>query len=137
MRPIVFNIFIVDLFLVIEELHFASCRNNNNIYCSNDCASDDITLFRQLRNFFCGSKTTKWKEAPIHLNWFLTKKGDGETSLVEYFIKIQHAGIWSDEDVQIDQQPNFHDHVNSICDNASNKLKTLGKYHIRLLKKEK
>ena len=44
---------------------------------------------------------------------------------------------WLDEDVQIDQQPNFHDHVNSICDKTSNKLRSLGKYHIRLLKKEK
>ena len=74
MRPIVFNIIIVDLFLVIGELHVASYSNNNNIYCSNDCASDDITLLRLLKIFFCGSKATKWKEAPIHINWFLAKR---------------------------------------------------------------
>ena len=51
----------------------------------------------------------------------LSKTGDGKTRLVQYFIKIQHTEHWSDEDVQIDQQPNLHDHVISIFDKASNK----------------
>ena len=42
---------------------------------------------------------------------------------------------WSDEDVQIDQQPNFHDHAIFIFDKASNK--DSGKVPYQIAKKGK
>ena len=38
--PILFNIFIADLFLVTDDTDFGNYADNNTIYCSNDCVND-------------------------------------------------------------------------------------------------
>ena len=40
--PILFNIFIADLFLVIDDNGFASYADDNTIYCSDDCVNDVV-----------------------------------------------------------------------------------------------
>ena len=37
------QIFIADLFLVVDDTDLANYANNNNLYCSNDCVNDVIT----------------------------------------------------------------------------------------------
>ena len=125
MRPFLLKIFIVNLFLVTKETDFASYNNNNNIYCSNDCVNDNITLLGLLRNLFCGSQATSWRETEIHVKWILEKRVVQKPVWVSLSRKSQHARNWLDEDVQIDQQTNFHDRVNCIPWKASQKLKTL------------
>ena len=135
MRPIVFNIIIVDLFLVIEELHFASYSSNNNIYCSNECASDDITLLHLLSIFFCGSKATKWKGAPIYINWFLAKR-------------VMVKPVWFNISYKYNMRKTDRMKMFRLINNLTfmtmwflfltkQTTRTLEKYHIRLLKKEK
>ena len=125
MRPFLLKIFIVNLFLVIKETDFASYNNNNNIYCSNDWVNDNINLLGLLRNLFCGSQATRWRETGIHVKLILEKRVVEKPVWVSLSRKSQHARNWLDEDVQIHQQTNFHDHVSCTRWRTSQKLKTL------------
>ena len=59
--PILFNMFIANLFLVIDDIDFASYADSNSIYCSNDCINDVVVSLSEtaLRNIFSSSLTIK------------------------------------------------------------------------------
>ena len=55
MGPILINIFIADLFLVIEDIDVASYADNNTIYCSNDCFNNVVASLLE-----CANKLFRW-----------------------------------------------------------------------------
>ena len=44
METVLYNILVVDLFLITDDIDFGSCADDNTICCINDCVHDVVAL---------------------------------------------------------------------------------------------
>ena len=137
--PVLFNIFINDLFLFIREAKLANFADDNTIYAgSNDLSS----LLELLENE--GNSAVKWfKNNNMIVN---PEKFQamilGQRNQEKHHLKINNQNIEAKTQVTllglvIDKELNFDNHISSICKKSSNQLNALGRIHHFLSQKEK
>ena len=103
--PLLFNIFISDLFLIIKDIDIASYADDNHVIsCLEKTASD---LFEWFSNN--GMKANEKFTANIS-NFIITKSEKGKL-----------LGVTFDNDLK------FESHINSLCSKASQKLYALSR----------
>ena len=124
--PLLFNIFIDDIFFFIEETKVANYADDNTVYC----AEETIEML----------KTTLEKETNIVLKWFRDnemKSNDDKCHLIvarleNEYINIGSEVIKSSESVEllgikIDKSLNFTDHVSRLLKKGNQKLYALAR----------
>ena len=124
--PILFNIFLSDLFLVVQNVDFASYADDNTIYDAGERIDEVI---------FCLQESSKKRFKWLADNQM--KTNEDKCLLIEStneFTEIQ-IGDFSIKNsaneklfgVNIDSKLNFDCHVNHLCNNANKKLRALAR----------
>ena len=120
--PILFNIFLSDLFLVVKDVNFASYAGDNTIYQSANNIDDVIKdlqlsaekLFRWFSDNQMEGNTDK-----CHL--IMSTNNDPEIQVGESLIKASDCEKLLG--LRTDYKLNFDNRVNSLCKKANNKLR--------------
>ena len=125
--PLLFNLFINDLFLFVEKTNICNFADDNTIYrCDKDL---DIVLedlqydMKILLNWF---KINSMKPNPKKFQFMIL----GKTSRLPVILNINHIKIRESQKVvllglTIDNCLTFKDHIDTLCRNASYKLHAL------------
>ena len=138
--PILFNIFINDLFLFINEVELANFADDNTIYTTKKNVEELIKVLE--------------KESKSAIDWFeinnMTVNTDKFQAMIlrsdkkenKYDLKINDSIISSEKSVtllgiEIDNKLNFEKQVANICRKANNQLNAIGRIQNFLGKKEK
>ena len=135
--PLLFNIYLNDLFWVIQETEVCNFADDTTLY------SCDVELNSVIRNLEHDSLLTiEWFEANyMKLNadkCHLIVAGNKHESI---WAKIGTDQIWETNEqrllgINIDRNLNFNSHINSICKQANSKLTAIAR-HSSLLTFEK
>ena len=135
--PILFNIFLSDLFLVVQNVDFPSYADDNTIYDASDSIDKVIfSLQESSKNLF------KW----FADNQMKTNEGNyplivSTNELTEFEIgdfSIKNSANEKLLGVNIDSKLNFDCHVNHLCNKTNEKLRSLARVtpYITLEKKK-
>ena len=124
--PLLFNIFLADLFLIHSDIDIANFVHDNTPYLSAKNVEDviesleraSLSLFRWFQNNLlkgnvgkCHFLVSANKEASLHVNTFKTKNDDCEKLL----------------GVKFDSKLRFDQHVTDLCRKASRKIHALAR----------
>ena len=115
MGPLLFDIFLSDLFLIVKDFNFASYGDDNTLYDSYDTIEEVIL---SLQN--SSKKPFQWLSGN-------QMKGNTDKSVVFQFggSLIQRSDCEKMLGVKIDYKLNFDKHVKTLCSKANNKLRAL------------
>ena len=124
--PILFNIFLSDLFLVISNTDFCSYADDNTIYDSGNSIDDVISSLQEsaekLFQWFSHNQM-KGNTDKCHLN--VSTDEPIEIRVGESLIKSKTCEKLSG--IKIDNKLNFDAHVKGLCTKANNKLRALAR----------
>ena len=124
--PILFNIFLSDLFLVVQNVDFASYADENTIYDAGDSIHEVIFSLQEsskkLIEWFTDNQM-KTNEDKFHL--ILSTNELTEIQIGDFSIK--NSANEKLLGVNIDSKLNFDCHVNHLCNKANKKLRVLAR----------
>ena len=124
--PFLVNIFICDMFYILEDFDIANYADDSTPYCAgksakfivNNLEQSSTILFEWLNNNYMKVNTGK-----SHL---LISGNSGATATTNNsYIESEDEKVLLG--ITIDSKLTFENHVNSICKNASQKLNTLAR----------
>ena len=138
--PILFNIFINDLFLFLEDVELANFADDNTIYTENK----DVEVLIKLLE----------KESKSAIDWFkandMIVNPDKFQAMIlrpdkkenKFHLNINDSIISAEDSVtllgiEIDSKLNFKNHVSTICRKASRQLNAISRIQNYLGEKEK
>lgn len=138
--PILFNIFINDLFLFIKDAKLANFADDNTIHAENRELEPLLDILE--------------KESKNAINWFKTNEmivnpDKFQVMIVNRRKKLETVKLKINEveiptrssvtllGVEIDNELNFNNHISTICKKAGNKLNAIGRIQNFLRQKEK
>ena len=124
--PILFNIFLSDLFLVVQNVDFASYADDNTIYDAGDNIDEVIFSLQEsskkLFKWFADNQM-KANEDKCHL--IVNTNELTEIKIGDFTIK--NSASEKLLGVNIDSKLNFDCHVNHLCNKANKKLRALAR----------
>ena len=122
--PILFNIFLSDLFLIVDDIDIANYADDNTIYKEHENIDDLITSLQD-----AAAKLFKWfsdnqmKGNTDKCHLLLSKDESSEIhigdSIIESSTCEKLLGI------KIDSKLRFDDHIQDLCNKANRKLRAL------------
>ena len=124
--PLLFNIFICDLFFFVTDLDIASYADDNTPYCA---ANEPHEVIRKLESV--SVELLKWfknngmKANTDKCHLLISLQNDLEANIGETIIKSSNSEKLLG--VIIDNKLNFEKHINNLCDKASQKLNALAR----------
>ena len=124
--PILFNIFLSDLFLVVKDVNFASYAEDNTIYQSANNVEDvinDMQLSAEKLFRWFSDNQMKGNTDKCHL--IMSRNNNPEIQVGDSLIKASDYEKFLG--LKIDYKLNFDNHVNSLCKKANNKLRALAR----------
>ena len=138
--PILFNIFINDLFFFIDEVELSNFSDDNTIYTAKKSVTELIKILE--------------KESKTAIDWFkindMIVNPDKFQAMIlstdkkenKYDLNINSSTITSETSVtllgiKIDNKLNFAEHVSGICRKASNQLNAISRIQNYIGEKEK
>ena len=125
--PLLFNIFINDLFLFIEKANICNFADDNSIY---SCTKNLRTVLKNLKhdmiNVSKWFKVNSMKANPKKFQFMILGKGTRQTIT----LNINNIKIRESQNVEllgliIDNRLTFKDHINMLCRRANYKLHAL------------
>ena len=125
--PLLFNIFLCDLFLFLYDIPVAICADGNTPYCTGlKILEVLIKLENEAKTVLQYFKDKRMKTKP---NRYLLLISNTKES---FQIKFGNKTVSNNKyekllGVKIDHEFNFNEHVSSLCKNASQKLNALSK----------
>ena len=135
LRPLLFNIFINNIFYFIDETKLATYADDTTIYTTDDNITNLLNLLAS--------------ETSVVLNWFRKnemKSNDDKCHLIaankeNVSLDLECHNIVSSNTVKllgvyIDKQLNFNEHVSKLCKKGNQKLQALARIS-RYLSKDK
>ena len=138
--PILFNIFINDIFLFINEVELANFADDNTIYTSKKDVKKVLKVLEK------ESKSAidwfKMNDMIVNLDKFQAMILSFDKKEKKYDLNINNSIISSEKSVtllgiEIDNKLNFDKQVSNICRKANNRLNAIGRIQNCLGKKEK
>ena len=124
--PILFNIFLSDLFLIVDDIDIANYADDNTIYKEHENIDDLITSLQD-----AAAKLFKWfsdnqmKGNTDKCHLLLSKDESSEIhigdSIIESSTCEKLLGI------KIDSKLRFDDHIQDLCNKANRKLRALAR----------
>ena len=134
---LLFNIFINDIFLLLNESEICNYADDTTIYCSHQELQEETLRLEndtvKLSNWFV-ENFMKLNEEKCHLLVFGEK--DTEISINFGPSMIKDSKEQKLLSVVIDQKLNFKQHLNMVCMKASQKLHALARPHCICPKKK-
>ena len=120
--PILFNIFLSDLFLVVKDVNFASYADDNTIYQSANNVDDVINDLRlSAEKLFRWFSDNQMKGNTYKCHLIMSTNNNPEIQVGDSLIKSSDCEKLLG--LKIDCKLNFANHVNSLCKKANNKLR--------------
>ena len=124
--PLLFNIFLCDMFLFCDDVDFASYADDNTPYCTGKNTQEIISqLERSSVSIFKWFENNGMKANPDKCHLLLSKNGNLEVNIDGN--RISNSRIEKLLGITIDNQLNFEGHISKICKTASNKLHALAR----------
>ena len=124
--PILFNIFISDLFLVIKDVDFASYADDNTIYQSGRTADDVINgLQISAEKLFQWFSDNQMKGNTDKCHLIMSTNNAPKIQVGDSLIKTSNCEKLLG--IRIDYKLNFDEHVSSLCKKANSKLRALAR----------
>ena len=124
--PILFNIFLNDLFLVFKDVNFASYADDNTIYQLGrnvDDVINDLQLSAEKLFHWFSDNHMKGNTDKCHL--IMSTNDTPELKVVDSLINTSTCGKLIG--VKIDYKLTFDNHVANLCKKANNKLRALAR----------
>jgi len=128
--PLLFNIYLNDLFLICENSNIANYADDNSPYaCKRDTASVILQLENDTNSLLQWVANNGLKANPDKFHLILNE------SCSNHFIKIENFIIHNNEykrllGITIDGKLSFDEHVAGLCSKASQKLHALSRISI-------
>ena len=125
--PLLFNIFINDLFLFIEKTKICNFADGNTIYsCNNNLQTILKNLKHDMGNVLKWFKVNSMKANPKKFQFMILGKSTRQTIILNINnIKIRESQNVELLGLTIDNRLTFKDHINMLCRRASYKLHAL------------
>ena len=124
--PILFNIFLSDLFLIVQNIDFASYADDNTIYNAGENIEEVILSLQE-----SSKKLLKWfsdnqmKSNGDKCHLIVSTNGTAEIQIGEYLIKSSTNE--KSLGANIDSKLTFDTHVSHLCKKANKKLRALAR----------
>ena len=138
--PILFNLFINDLFLFIKKANLANFADDNTLYAASKDISTLLEILKseteeaikwfETNNMF--ANPDKFQAIVVHHN----KNVKGDYNIDVNNIKIKSTNSVKLLGVEIDNNLNFGKHVSSLCQKAANQLNAISRLKNYMGKKE-
>ena len=125
--PLLFNIFINDIFLVVEKSDICNFADDNTLYSHGSNLPLILNnLEHDLKNLLYWFKINSLKAKPGKLQFMIL----GNNKRLKYCLKIRSITIKESDEVEllgitIDKALNFKKHIENLCRNAQYKLHAL------------
>ena len=124
--PLLFNIFLCDMFLFCNDIDFASHADDNTPYCIGKTPEESISqLEKSSKSIFEWFENNGMKANPDKCHLLLSKNENFEANINEN--RISNTRFEKLLGVTFDNQLNFSHHISNICKTASNKLHALAR----------
>ena len=125
--PLLFNIFINDLFLFIEKTKICNFADDNTIYsCNNNLQTILKNLKHDMVNVLKWFKVNSMKANPKKFQFMILGKSTRQTIILNINnIKIRESQNVELLGLTIDNRLTFKDHINMLCRRAGYKLHAL------------
>jgi len=124
--PLLFNIFLCDLFFSIENVEFASFADDTTPFVTGDCLTDVISsLEKTAADLLKWFETNRMVANPEKCQLITNKKTNVTLNVGES--KISNSSSVKLLGIQIDYQLTFREHINVICNKANNKMHALAR----------
>ena len=124
--PLLFNIFICDLFFIMNKVDFASYADDNTPYVIGNGVKEVINSLKEASDellYWFADNQMKAIPDKCHL---LTNSSD-KISICLYGYNIKSSKCEKILGIKIDNKLNFNTHVDEICKKAGQKLKALSR----------
>ena len=138
--PVLFNLFINDLFLFIKEADLANFADDNTLYVSKKNLAEVLEVLERE----CETAINWFKENNMIVNpdkfqtmIIISNKEQNNTP-----VKINGVDVTLESSVkllgiEIDNKLNFEKHISTLCNKASNQLNAIGRLQPYMCQKEK
>ena len=124
--PLLFNIFLCDLFFMIEDIEFASFADNTTPYSTKDCIDDVISsLTKASEDIFKWFSDNEMKVNPEKCKLIVNSPENVSLKLSDN--SIESSNTVKLLGVEIDSNLTFKGHINSVCKKANQKLHALAR----------
>ena len=124
--PLLFNIFLCDMFLFCNVIDFASYADDSTPYCIGKTPEEVISqLEKSSKSIFEWFENNGMKANPDKCHLLLSKNENFEANINEN--RISNTRFEKLLGVTFDNQLNFNHHISKICKTASNKLHALAR----------
>ena len=126
LEPLLFNIFVCDMFLILDHTYFASCADDNTPYTVNENAEEVIRTLEQIsKPLLQWFKENKMKLNPDKCHLILRGKENRGINVGNVVIKnTQNEKLLG---VFFDVKATFGYHIENMCEKASRKLQALAR----------
>ena len=124
--PLLFNIFICDLFLIMNKVDFASYADDNTPYVIGNGVKEAINSLKEASDelfYWFANNQMKANPDKCHL---LTSSSDKVSICVDNY-NIKSSKCEKLLGIKIDNKLNFNTHVDEICKKAGQKLNALSR----------
>ena len=140
LRPILFIIFINDLFLFISEVELANFADDNTIYTSKKDVKEVLKVLEKENK--SAIDWFKINDVIVNSDKFPAMILSSEKKEKKYDLNINNSIIYSGKSVtllgiEIDNKLNFDKKVSNICRKANNQLNVIGRIQNCLGKKKR
>ena len=126
MDPVLFNIFLSELFLVVKDVKFANYADDNTIHQSGRNVDDVINnLQLSAEKLFRWFSDNKMKGNTDKCHLIMSTNNTPELKVENSLIKTSTCEKLLD--VEIDYKLTFDNHVANLCKKANNKLRALAR----------
>ena len=124
--PLLFNIFLSDLFLIVKDVNIASYADDNTLYDSCDTIEEVIlSLQSSSEKLFQWLSDNQMKGNPEKCHLIMSTDQSVNVQLGGSL--IERSDCEKMLGVKIDYKLNFDEHVKTLCSKANNKLRALAR----------
>ena len=119
MGPLLFNIFLIDLFLVFKDVNIANYADDNTLYYSCDTIEKVISSSKKRFPWLSDNMTGNTEKCHLIMSTDQSDNFQLGGSLIERSDCEKMLGV------KIDYKLNFDEQVKTLCSKANNKLRAL------------
>ena len=124
--PLLFNIFLCDIFLFIPNLDIASYADDNTLYSANQTVTDVLSDLQGASTILLKwFKDNEMKANPEKFHLLLSETEKFDTKICDKIISNSYSEKLLG--VKIDNKLKFEEHVENLCKKASQKLNALAR----------
>ena len=124
--PLLFNMFLCDMFLFRKDVDIASYADDNTLYCIGTTTEEVISqLEKSLMSIFEWFENNGMKANPDKCHLLLSKNGNFEANINEN--RISNTKFEKLLGVTFDNRLSFNHHISNICKTAGNELHALAR----------